>query len=353
MSVVPLSAFKGRKEILEAIERVGLTATAHPLAIEAISGGVSSDVWIVRGVGKGGSIVAKRALPRLRVEQEWLVDTGRTRIEALWTTMAARHFPGRVPLPLGFDAETGILFLDYLAPPAYRQWREVLLSGEVDTDFAAQVGQAVAHFHAASISNPEDRAGFDDKTIFRQTRIDPYFDTLARAHPDVRDHIVETAAVLLQSRAAIIHGDISPKNILVGPEGPVFLDAECACLSDPAFDLPFCLAQMLLKELIPAAEPGRLSDAAQACASAYLDRASWEPVGPLEARMVKLLAIFMLGRVDGKVPVPYLRTDQQRAIVRRFASAALWSRPLSLAGMIGNWKSCMLQKHSQIAAAGG
>ena len=44
-----------------------------------------------------------------------------------------------------------------------------------------------------------------------------------------------------------MHGDVSPKNILVGWKGPVFLDAETTCYGDPAFDLAFCLTHLLLK----------------------------------------------------------------------------------------------------------
>jgi len=44
-----------------------------------------------------------------------------------------------------------------------------------------------------------------------------------------------------------VHGDVSPKNILVGPKGPVLLDAECAWFGEPAFDLAFCLNHLLLK----------------------------------------------------------------------------------------------------------
>ena len=63
---------------------------------------------------------------------------------------------------------------------------------------------------------------------------------------------------------------MSPKNILVGPDGPIFLDAECAWYGDPAFDLAFCLNHMLLKCLaVPAAAPAFL-DCFDALACAYL-----------------------------------------------------------------------------------
>ncbi len=55
------------------------------------------------------------------------------------------------------------------------------------------------------------------------------------------------AAGVAEARIAVMQGDVSPKNILVAPHGPVFLDAETACLGDPAFDLAFCLNHLLLK----------------------------------------------------------------------------------------------------------
>ena len=53
-----------------------------------------------------------------------------------------------------------------------------------------------------------------------------------------------------QTRIALVHGDVSPKNILVGPDAPVLLDAECAWYGDPAFDIAFCLNHLLLKAVL-------------------------------------------------------------------------------------------------------
>ena len=84
--------------------------------------------------------------------------------------------------------------------------------------------------------------------IFHDIRLEPYLVATAGGHPDRADG---AAAAGARSRprpgAALVHGDVSPKNILVGPAGPVFLDAECAWYGDPAFDLAFCLNHLLLK----------------------------------------------------------------------------------------------------------
>ena len=120
-----------------------------------------------------------------------------------------------------------------------------------------------------------------------------------------------------------MHGDVSPKNILRGPDGPVFLDAECAWWGDPAFDVAFCLNHLLLKCLwTPSATSGFLA-CFDALAAAYLAGVAWEAPHALEARAARLLPGLFLARVDGKSPVEYITTEHDRNRVRRTARALL------------------------------
>ena len=125
------------------------------------------------------------------------------------------------------------------------------------------------------------------------------------------------------TRLALVHGDVSPKNILIGPAGPVFLDAECACYGDPAFDLAFCLNHLLLKCLwTPDAAPAFL-DCFDVLTETYLEGVAWEPPEALEARAAPLLAGLFLARIDGKSPVEYVTDKADKARVRRVARALL------------------------------
>ena len=82
----------------------------------------------------------------------------------------------------------------------------------------------------------------------------PYLLATARAHPDRAAALESLAETTARTKFTVVHGDVSPKNILIGPRGPVFIDAECAWFGDPAFDLAFCLNHLLLKCLwVPAA----------------------------------------------------------------------------------------------------
>ncbi len=159
----------------------------------------------------------------------------------------------------------------------------------------------------------------------------------AGVHPDLASALHRLVECTAAARLALVHGDVSPKNILVGPDGPVLLDAECAWYGDPAFDLAFCLNHLLLKCLWrPAAQASFLACFA-ALANTYLAAVAWEPPARLEARAAALLPGLLLARIDGKSPVEYVTADTDRARVRRVA-AELIRRPVPrLAQLCAAW----------------
>lgn len=86
-----------------------------------------------------------------------------------------------------------------------------------------------------------------------------------------------------------MHGDVSPKNILCGPSGPVFIDAECASYGDPAFDLAFCINHLLLKALNRPAQIDAYLASFEALCGAYPANVSWETSQDFEKRAATLL----------------------------------------------------------------
>ncbi|MGN6290673.1 MAG: nitrilase-related carbon-nitrogen hydrolase, partial [Sphingopyxis terrae] len=140
---------------------------------------------------------------------------------------------------------------------------------------------------------------------------------------------------LAARKAALVHGDVSPKNILVGADGPVFLDAECAVYGDPAFDLAFCTTHLLLKAVWLGNE--RLGEAATALVEAYRAGIDWEDADALALRAGKLTAALLLARVEGKSPAPYLTDPHHKQIVRDQARALLLA-PTPIDALVANWK---------------
>jgi aminoglycoside phosphotransferase (APT) family kinase protein len=307
------------------LESLGLVAAGEPICISALAGGVSSDICKVEAGGR--AFVVKRALARLRVADDWQAPTSRNRHEADWLEVAARILPGAAPTVLARDDEAGLFAMEYFDPAVFPVWKERLRDGDVDLRVADEVGRRLAAIHAATAHNRAIAQRFATGAIFHAIRLEPYFEAAARRHPQVAGRLLDLSARTLATNIALVHGDVSPKNILAGPRGPVFLDAECAWFGDPAFDLAFCLNHLLLKSLWNRAAARRLLAAFDRLAAAYLSGVTWELRAPLERRSAELLSALLLARVDGKSPVEYLGAAE-RAIVREI-SLGLIAEPVA------------------------
>jgi aminoglycoside phosphotransferase (APT) family kinase protein len=323
-------------ELRAALVRLGLLGEGAPVpSATRLTGGVSSDIWRVDL--PTGPICVKRALAKLRVAADWQAPVVRNRYEARWMARANAARPGAAPRLLGQDEATGALAMEYLAPADHPLWKDQLHAGQADPGFAAAVGAAIAAIHAATAADPATEAEFPTDAIFHAIRLEPYLLATARAHPDRARALAALAATTAATRRALVHGDVSPKNILAGPAGPVFLDAECAWWGDPAFDLAFCLNHLLLKCLwTPAAATGFLA-CFDALAAAYRAGIDWEPADALEARAAALLPGLFLARVDGKSPVEYITTQADKDRVRRVGRALLAAPPDRLAAVRVAW----------------
>jgi aminoglycoside phosphotransferase (APT) family kinase protein len=305
---------------------MGLLKPGQLMPGEALAGGVSSDIWHVI-LPNGQEICVKRALPKLKVAADWRAPVVRNFYEARWLTEADRALPGAVPKLLGQDEATGALAMAYLSPADHPVWKARLQAGHADPGFAAEVGRRIAAIHAHAAALPDLAEAFPTDEIFHAIRLEPYLLATARAHPEVAAALEAIAAETARSKRTLVHGDVSPKNILCGPKGPVFLDAECAWWGDPAFDLSFCLNHLLLKCLwTPGASAGFMA-CFEALAGRYLEGVDWEAADALEARAARLLPGLFLARVDGKSPVEYLTQAHDKNRVRRVACKLL-ARPV-------------------------
>jgi aminoglycoside phosphotransferase (APT) family kinase protein len=318
--------------VLAFLRHAGLARADERPPAAALAGGVSSDIWKVEL--RSGPVCVKRALARLRVAQLWEAPVERNRYEWRWLEAAARIAPGCAPRVLAHD-EAGVFAMEFLDGARHPVWKDELRAGRADAAFAALVGGTLASIHAATSGDAAVARAFATDAGFHAIRLEPYLLATAERHPDLAPRLRALAERTAATRTALVHGDVSPKNILVAPRGPVFLDAECAWYGDPAFDLAFCLNHLLLKCLwVPASAPGFLA-CFDALAAAYLG--VHRPAG-LEARAASLLPGLLLARVDGKSPVEYLAEEAQKARVRRAARALLEQPPPTLTAVRTAWQ---------------
>ena len=173
-----------------------------------------------------------------------------------------------------------------------------------------------------------ERFATDD--IFHAIRIEPYLLRTAKTCTDVAHRLTALARTTADMHRVLVHGDVSPKNILISPKGPLLLDAECAWYGDPAFDLAFCLNHLLLKCIWKPANVTAYLAAYDVLTGAYLNHLSWEPRGQFEARTAALLPGLLLARVDGTSPVEYITIEADKQTIRRAARRGLKEPPASL-----------------------
>lgn len=317
-------------DIVTELRGAGLVGDGE-IVLEPLTGGVSCDVWKVET--PSGPIVVKRPLPQLRVAAEWHAPVERGTSEVRWLRRA-RGVDARIAPEVLAELPTGHAFaMRFL--PGCPVWKDELVAGRVDVDLAAAVGRRIAAVHAATANSAVDRDAFPNDEMFRALRVDPFLLHVARKDGELAPALNALAEELMSRKIALVHGDVSPKNILVSADGPIFLDAECAVYGDPAFDLAFCTTHLLLKAVWLG--DARLNDAAAGLVAAYRASIDWEDSDGLLLRAGKLTAALLMARVEGKSPAPYLTDPGHRQVVRDQARGLILA-PRSLDLLVANWK---------------
>ncbi len=317
-----------RTVAIPALERMGLLHPGETLRIEPLAGGVSSNIFEVQTNRK--HFCLKQALATLKVAKEWKAPIDRVYAEIDWLNIANELEPGFAPRILGVDRDTASFAMEFLPPEDFPNWKTHLLAGMVDQDVAGRLGARLVSFHSKTANRKEKLANiFATDSNFASLRLDPYLGETARAHPDLATRLNEILEQTRTTKLALVHGDVSPKNILLGRNGPVLLDAECAWWGDPAFDLAFCLNHLLLKTIKLPDLTKSLVESIGLMAETYLAGVDWEQQHHLEVRACHLVAGLLLARIDGKSPVEYL-DDMQRQTVRSAARSLLRKTPEQL-----------------------
>jgi aminoglycoside phosphotransferase (APT) family kinase protein len=317
------------EEMLERLRRDGVV-TAPDARITPLTGGVSSEIYLVEAAAE--KFVVKRALAKLKVHADWYADVSRNRHEWEYIAYVAGFLPGAVPA-LRFCSATGGYFVMEHLGGEFANWKQLLLAGHGDVAQARQAGGLLAGIHKHSFGDGAARRLFDTSKNFYELRLEPYLIATGKKHPALQAFFADEAARLAGTRECLVHGDFSPKNILLSPERMVVLDCEVAWYGDPAFDTAFLLNHFCLKALYHAPRATVLKPMVESFWKAYQ---AVRPSSELDARTGRLLLLLLLARVDGKSPAEYLDAGRQD-LVRAFVREQLPAGDLSLNAVADAW----------------
>jgi len=305
----------------------GLLIGQIPDGVRAVelTGGVSGTVITVEAGGHRW--VVKQALPELKVAATWQADPARAETEAAAMRLFNDITPLHTPVLLDSDPDRHILTMS-CAPASWVPWKEQLLAEHLDAcatrATAGALGGLLGRWHSQSapsghLHSQANRNPFMDLDPFEQLRVTPFYRKVAAVHPQVATAVDTCIHELLNQRECLVHGDFSPKNVLVGASGWWMLDFEVAHLGAPVFDVAFLLSHLLLKAAARPQHARTLRLAAEDFQGQYRTARHRRLCWPTLAAHV---ACLLLARIDGVSPVSYLAEDA-REKVRDVALAAL------------------------------
>ena len=288
---------------------------------EELGGGVSNIVVLAET--SCGRIVLKQSLEKLRVADEWLSDRGRIFREAEAMRVLRPLLPsGAVPEAL-FEDESRFLFAMSGAPAEAMPWKQRLMAGAASVEDGRRAAAILGRLIAGTWGSAEAAERFGDQTVFNQLRIDPYYRTTAARHPGLGkyfDALIETSA---GRRVALVHGDFSPKNLLVWDDRMMAIDFEVIHYGDPSFDAAFLLNHLLIKSNVCKGPVRECARAFWAALAGFIPaEASW-----FESATIAHLGGLLLARVDGKSPVEYVREEAMKNRLRGLAREMITSPP--------------------------
>jgi 5-methylthioribose kinase len=308
---------------------------------EILTGGVSNFTVLVR-LTDGSSMVVKQAREQLKSAAEWKCDPKRIRQEALAMEWLSRWTPaGSIPRLIFLDAANHILAMEAIPQP-HDEWKKLLLSGQIHLDHFSKFGELLAAIHRGSnLERAEVEPLFRDQSFFYSLRLEAYYLYAADHEPRAAVFLRELVRDTQARRFALVHGDYSPKNVLVRGDRLVLLDHEAANFGEPTFDVGFALTHFLSKALHLREHRERLRAGAHEFWRAYRRGLPAIPeLADVSERAVRHTLGCLMGRVAGKSLLEYMSAserDTQRAIILR----CMEKLPAGVEDLIDQFTDCL------------
>lgn len=297
------------EEVRTYLLQSGILDDSRAVEITPLGGGVSNNVWkILTGDHRW---ILKQALPKLKVEDDWFSDVERIHREHTAMQLITGLLPERTVPHLVLTDHERHLYIMEAAGESSRTWKEILMQGDFDRLMAMRAGEVLGRLHRSSVFLSEaDKELLADQQYFQELRIEPFHEHLIRKYPELERYIMRLIDDVTLRRSCFVHGDFSPKNILIEDKGNlVLIDYEVAHWGNPVFDLAYCIAHLMLKGW-------HLNKKEEAITLVMNFLSSYD--GEAE-RLIPHLGLMLLARMDGKSPVDYIRQSVLKATIREVA----------------------------------
>ncbi len=320
-------------QLLPYLRQHGLLAPDEETSCQRLTGGVSNKTVRVQRAHPP-HLVVKQALPKLRVAVDWFSSPLRIHQEYAALGVFARILPQQVPQALFQDRTCHVIVMTEVPGP-YVNWKTMMLQGDVQVRYWQEFGRMLARLHNATADDPEAiPRKLHDRTYFRSLRLEPYYDYAGTRIPEAQPFLHALVQETLSQRLSLVHGDYSPKNILIADDRLFLLDFEVCHVGDPAFDVGFALTHALSKGHYLTRQRQRLQQASIQFWQTYRATTGTGAFGSdMEERCIRHTLGCLLARVAGRSPLEYL-DEHHRATQMQAVQSLLVQPPCSLLQLI-------------------
>lgn len=299
-------------DLIAYLRRAGHIATDETPRIKVLQGGVSNRTVLVER-SSGESWVLKQALEKLRVAVDWFSSPERIHREASglrWLGKIAP--PNTLPRFIFEDRDTHILAMEAIPQP-HENWKQMLLAGRLNFDHIVQFGSLLGVIHRQAYQRSREIAPhFEDRSFFESLRLEPYYLYTATQVAEAADFLNALVDETRNTLLTLVHGDYSPKNILIYQNHLILLDHEVIHWGDPAFDVGFSMTHLLSKAHHLREKRADFQQAALHYWQTYFaEIKSLDWANSLESRAVRHTLACLLARVAGRSPLEYLDSDKR------------------------------------------
>lgn len=328
------------------LRETGRIAPGERVVLRKLPGGVSNRVVLVLRQS-GEAWVIKQALAKLRVEVDWFSPIKRSENEAAGLRALRGLAPGGAITPLVFEDHRHHLLAMGAVPQPHENWKAMLLRGDLASDHVGQFGRLIGLVHARARGRADLATAFHDRSAFESLRLEPYYEYTATRIPPAAAFLRALIDETRDHRSTLVHGDYSPKNVLVHHDTLVLVDHEVIHFGDPAFDIGFALAHLLSKAHHLVEHRDRFADAAVSFTEAYRHHAGTAAFDPaFEARVVRHALGCLLARVDGRSPLEYL-SRPERVRQRQVVISLLPDPPPSVVVLVERYCELLSRSEAQ------
>jgi 5-methylthioribose kinase len=298
--------------------------------VSVLAGGVSNRTVLVERSG-GEAWVVKQALAKLRVQVDWFSSPERIHREALGLRWLEQIAPPETITPLVFEDFEAHLLGMVAVPQPHENWKTLLLRGELKMDHIVQFARLLGTIHRVSHERRNEiEPVFADRGFFESLRLEPYYEYTASQVVEAAPFYAQLLAETRSINETLVHGDYSPKNVLVHHDRLILLDHEVIHFGDPGFDLGFSLTHLLSKAHHLPEQRADFQQAAITYWSTYqyiVTPCAW--AHNLENRAVRHTLSCLLARVAGRSPLEYL-SPEERALQRGVVIALMAEPPATV-----------------------